>query len=130
MDLLRLPGRFAVCRLAPNAALPDWARGGFISITRTPEELSLLCEEANLPQSETEFKAERGWAGLKVKGPLEFTEIGILAALAAPLAQRRISIFVVSTFDTDYLFVKEVQLLEAVAALKEAGHSISGGENG
>ena len=119
-----LPGRLAVCRLAPSEAAPAWAAGAdFFSITRTPEELSVVCLEAQVPDG---VRAEKGWRGLRVEGPLDFALIGILAGLAGALAQAGISLFALSTFDTDYLLVREPDLPEAVKALERAGYVVEG----
>jgi hypothetical protein len=122
LQLTRLPQRFAVCRLSATSPLPNWAmHGGFLSFTRTDEELSIVCEEKFAPEN---IPAERGWACLKVQGPLEFGEIGILAGLARALAAAEISIFVVSTYNTDYLLVRAVQVDAAVTALMQAGYDV------
>jgi uncharacterized protein len=111
---------FAVCRLDADSPVPDWAMaGGIFSITRTADELSIVCPQNQVPQ---ETKSEREWRCLKVQGPLDFSLTGALASLAAPLAQARISIFVFSTFDTDYLMVKQSNLQQAIRALVDAGH--------
>jgi hypothetical protein len=117
-----LPGRLAVCKLAPHADIPDWARfGDLISITRTAAELSIVCAQPLVPK---EVKAERDWRAFEVIGPLDFNLVGILAALASTLAEAGISIFALSTYDTDYLLVREVELERAASALVEAGHSL------
>jgi hypothetical protein len=117
-----LAAHLAICRLAPSAAVPQWATGGgFLSITRTEEELSLVCAESAVPH---DAKCERGWRAFKVEGPLDFALTGVLASIAAPLAAARVSIFAVSTFDTDYVLVKEDALDEAVRALTAAGHTV------
>jgi hypothetical protein len=117
-----LPGRFAICRLDPRRPVPTWAtRGGFHSITRTAEELSIVCLQKNLPARQ---QAQRGWRLFRVKGPLEFSLTGILASLTAPLAAAGISIFSISTYDTDYLLVKSATLKVALVALRKAGHHI------
>jgi len=122
-----LPGRFAICRLPPGRPPPVWAnRGGFASVTRTPDELSIVCLEKNLPARQ---RAQRGWRLLRVKGPLEFSLTGILASLTAPLAQAGISIFSISTYDTDYLLVKAITLSAAAAVLRKAGHRIGNSLN-
>ncbi len=121
LELLR--AGFSVVRLPAAAGVPDWLRDGeFCSITRTDEELSVVCE-SNLPPEEAHM--ESGWRALKVQGPLEFEEIGILADISDVLAQRKISIFVISTFDTDYILVKEARLRTAVEALRGAGHEVT-----
>ena len=121
MTLELLPTPLAVCRLSANAELPTWVSGDFRSITRTPDELSIVCDAKEVPQ---EVQAERGWRGLRVTGTLEFHLTGILASLASPLAEAGISIFVLSTFDTDYLLVKADALESAVQTLEAEGHEI------
>jgi uncharacterized protein len=122
MKLLRLPGAFAVCRLAPEAQLPDWVWQDktFLSLTYTPEELSIVCSASQVPAS---VQMERNWSVLKVEGPLDFSLTGILSALTVPLAGAEISIFALSTFTTDYLLVKEQDLDRACQVLEKAGHS-------
>ena len=122
MQLTLLPSRFAVCRLAATAAWPNWPRGDLVSVTRTREELSVVCDEVSVPAG---VRSEVGWRALQVAGPLEFTQTGVLSALAAPLAAAKTSIFAVSTFDTDYLLVKETHLQEAVRVLEAAGHRVA-----
>lgn len=122
LTLELLPDRFAVCRLAPEVAIPDnLEAGGLFSVTRTASELSLVCRESQgLPG-----EVEGGWRCLGVVGPLAFTQIGVLVSLAQPLAEVGISIFVLSTFDTDYFLVKADQLDATIATLRAAGHILS-----
>ena len=121
-DLTVLPGAFAIVRLAADAPLPPWAaQGGFFSVTRTSDELSVVCLADQVPSG---VATETGWRALKVKGPFALSEIGVLATLAAPLAEAKVSLFAISTFDTDYLLVSGKQLDVAIAALKDAGHSV------
>ena len=117
LTLIVLSDVFAICRLDASASIPDWA-DNFFSITRTRDELSIVCPPRNVPAG---IQCERDWRGLKVAGPLDFALTGILAALAMPLAQAGISIFAISTFDTDYVLVKDTQLERAVAVLSQAG---------
>jgi uncharacterized protein len=122
LTMLRLPERYAVARLDPEAEIPPWASGTtFACVTRTHHELSIVCDEAHVPAGVT---AQRGFCGLRVEGPLDFSEPGILASLAGPLAKAGISIFAVSTYDTDYLFLPVEREAEANAALVRAGHAI------
>jgi len=114
--------RLAVCRLEPDAPVPAWpVCGGFYSITRTADELSVVCDEANIPPG---ARVEDGWRALKVEGPLDFSLTGILARLAGVLASVKISLFALSTFDTDYILVRETHLRAAAAALREAGYIV------
>ena len=122
LRLSKVPGTYAVCRLAPDAPMPTWVRGAFTCITRTPDELSIVCDDDAVP---VDIKAERGWRALRVEGPIPFEMVGIAAALISPLADARISIFLVSTFDTDYLLVKEDVFVRAMDVLRHAGHDVT-----
>ena len=123
LTLSLLPQTYAVCRLGSEARVPRWATSGrFFSVTRTAHELSVVCEERAIPG---EVTREGGWRCLKVLGPLDFGLTGILASLTAPLAEAGISIFAISTYDTDYIMVKAVDLERAVAVLSSSGHEIS-----
>jgi uncharacterized protein len=116
-----LDGCFAVCRLEADAPIPYWPRGTFVSITRTPDELSIICEEEAVPDG---VRIERDWRALRVEGPLPFEMTGVAAAFTKPLADARISVFVVATFDTDYLLVKRDTFERAIEALRAAGIDI------
>ena len=123
LHLAEMAGRFAICRLDASAEIPDWAkRGGFYSVTRTSDELPVVCAEENVP---TGILCESGWQCLKVEGPLNFGLIGILASIAGPLAEAGISIFALGTYDTDYILVKEARFAEAIKVLAAKGHKIS-----
>lgn len=123
LELSLLVGSFAVCRLEPDAPIPTWAlQGGFFSATRTPHELSIVCEEALVPLG---ARHRGGWRLFKVHGPFDFSEVGVVASLAVPLAEAGISLFIVSTFDTDYLLVPSDNVEAAMAALVKAGHRVS-----
>jgi len=99
-----------------------WAESGpVVSITRTPAELSVVCLEAAVP---SHAEAQRGFRCLRVAGPLDFAETGILESLAKPLALAGISIFALSTYDTDYLLLPGDNLEAAVSALSDAGHTV------
>ncbi len=125
LTLELVPGRYAVCRLEADAAVPSWATTAagatFGSITRTAAELSVVCAEESVPSA---VRSEPGWRCLRVKGPLGFGLTGILASLAGPLASSGVSIFVVSTYDTDYLMVQQRDLERGVFALERAGHTV------
>ena len=123
LSLKILPDRMAVCRFEPMAALPDWFdEAGFYSITRTQEELTLVCREALVIPG---TNCESGWRCFGVEGVLDFSEIGIIFTLTQPLAKGGIPVFVVSTHDTDYFLVKEKDLAKAVDALTASGHQIA-----
>ncbi len=123
LDLRLLSERFAISRLDAGSALPDWAAGGkFTSISWTADETSIVCAEALVP---SDVQSEAGWRALKVAGPLDFELIGVLAAIAQPLAEAGVPIFAVSTYDTDYVLVPEPALETAVDALEQSGHRVS-----
>ena len=121
LTLELLTDTFAVCRLDFDAPIPDWTHGDFVSITRTPDELSIVCRQEEVPD---DVQAERGWRYLRVVGKLEFSLLGVIATLTKVLADAGISVFVVSTFDTDFLLVRDVDLDTAEVALAEAGNRI------
>ena len=122
LELMLLPERYGISRLAPDAPIPSWAtEGPFFSVTRTGDELSIVCELSRVPVG---VQSQSGWRVFKVHGPFVLTEIGVLSALAAPLAEAKLSLFAISTFDTDYLLVASETLSAAVAALEQTGHKI------
>jgi hypothetical protein len=124
LTLLEVVGRFAVCKLPPGSAIPAWATAGDVfSVTRTGDELSVVCRQELVPAG---IQAEVGWRCLRVAGAAPFTLVGVLASLTGPVASASVGVFAVSTFDTDYLFVKEAEFQTAVAALRRAGHSVEG----
>ena len=123
MTLETTPTIFSICRLDPDQPIPAWAtQSSLYSISRSQDELSIVCPQSDVPSG---VKCEKDWRSLKVKGPLDFALTGILASLASPLAKARISIFAISTFDTDYILVKQSDLEQAVATLTQAGHSVT-----
>jgi hypothetical protein len=122
LELSLLPERYAISRFAADAPLPDWAtHGPFFSITRTGDELSVVTEISRVPPG---VHSQPGWRVFKVHGPFVLSEVGVLASLASPLAEAKVSLFAISTFDTDYLLVNASQLSTAVAALVGAGHKV------
>ena len=122
LRLTVLPGEFSVWRLAANEPLPSIEGGSFLSMTRTDDELSVVSASTDVPAG---AGAETGWRCLRVEGPLPFEMTGVLADLSAPLAKAEIPIFVVSTYDTDYLLVKAVELENACSALRDEGFVIA-----
>lgn len=122
LTLSVLPQRLAVCRFGPEATIPAWATiAPFFSVTRTVEELSIVCPENHIP---LDVPCERDWQALKLEGPFEFSLVGILAAVAAPLAEAGVSVFAIATYDTDYVLVRESQFEQAVSVLRAAGHTV------
>ena len=123
INLVRLDGVYAVVKLPRDLSLsdlftPELIHSPFWTLTRTEDELSLVCLQSIAP---THCPSEKDWRILKVLGPLEFSLTGILASLTEPLARAKISIFAISTFETDYLLVKESKIHESFEALKDAG---------
>ena len=116
------PWRLAVCRFPPDTALPAWvlhAEATFWSITRTPAELSVVCAEDDLPPSVGE-QVERDWRAFEIVGPLPFGLTGVVSGLTAPLAAAGIPVFVLSTYDTDYVLVKAADHVRAFGVLADA----------
>lgn len=125
MTLDVLPGRLAVCRLAPDAPLAAWmGEGAISSITRTAAELSVVCAEGAAPEG---VRQEAGWRALALRGPIAFELTGVLAGLLVPLAEAGVSIFALSTYDTDVVLVKDAQLSEAIAVLRASGRTVEEG---
>jgi len=123
LNLQVVPGRFAVTKLATSSSIPDWAtKGLFTSITRTTEELSIVCPEESVP---LDVPSERGFRCLRVAGPLHFSMVGILASLLNPLTEAGVAVFVVSTFDTDILLVRDGEFERSVQALERRGNRVT-----
>jgi hypothetical protein len=122
LKLVILAERLAVCRLDANGPIPEWAAGEcFLSISRTRDELSVICEEHFVPAG---VQASRGWRGLKIVGPLDLDLVGSLVSVAVPLAQSNIGILPIGTFETDYILVRDRQLADAIKALRFAGFEV------
>ena len=116
-----IPGPYAIVRLAPDAAVPEWAtRGEFTSVSRSAEELSIVCPMENLPP---EVSWSHRWICLKLEGPFPFNLTGVLLSFIEPLSSRGIPIFAVSTYDTDYVLIQE-EFTWALDVLREAGHEL------
>ena len=128
LDLEVLPGDYAICRLPAGSAVPaafiEAATAGpdVISVTWTPDEVSILCPADRVPAG---AQVETPWRCLRVAGPVQLALTGILASIVSPLAEARVNIFAFSTFDTDYVLVPAVRLNEALAALNAAGHRVT-----
>lgn len=122
LTLSVLPDTFAVCRLDRTAETPSWAlAGSFVSITRTADELSVVCAERHVPEG---VKKDGAWRALQVEGPLDFSLTGILAAIVQPLAQAAVPIFALSTYETDYVMVRQSDLEKALQTLRLHGQQV------
>ena len=122
LNLMLSPHLYALCQFHPDKHIPYWALlGDFISLTRTPEELSIVCQQDNVPE---EIEAERGWRCIKVHGYFDFSQAGVHASLAVPLAEAEISVLAIATYATDYLLVKAEKVERAIEVLGQAGHSV------
>ena len=122
LSLALLPQKYAICQFHPDKHIPYWALlGNFVSLTRTHEELSIVCQQDNVPN---DINAERGWRCVQVQGAFDFTVSGVQASLAIPLAEADISVLAIATYATDYLLIKEKNVERALQVLERAGHFI------
>jgi nitrilase len=125
LKLLEVAGSFAVCKLPTGSPIPAWATAGDIfSVSRTGDELSVVCRQEMVPEG---THCEHGWRCVRVAGSMPFTLVGVLASLTTPIARAGVGVFAVSTFDTDYLLVKDTDYSKAVAALRAVGHRVGTG---
>jgi hypothetical protein len=123
LSLALVDGTYAICRLPGDAPIPPWAAAGsFVAIARTGDELSVVCRQNAVPEG---VLCEQDWQCFRVEGTIPFSTVGVLASLTAPLADAGVGVFVVSTYDTDYLLVKARDFDSAVAALLRGGHTFS-----
>jgi hypothetical protein len=124
MNLIARNEQLSICQLESCSAIPPLAlSASWVSITKTPSELSIVCPSRIVPN---EVTAEHGWIALEVEGPLPFSAVGVIAGLSAILASAAVSIFAVSTYDTDYLLIRERDRTRAIEALRDAGHRVLG----
>ena len=116
----QLPALYAIVRLAPDALIPEWTKkGDFTSITRTADELSVVCPAENLP---ADIHSPHDWICLKLEGPFPFSQTGVLLSFIAPLSNNRIPIFAISTYETDYVLIPYEHSQAVVDLLRQAGH--------
>jgi uncharacterized protein len=116
----QLPDLYAIVRLAPDAPVPGWAaKGDVTSITRTADELSIVCPADNLPP---DVESPHRWICLKLEGPFPFTQTGVLLSFIEPLSRNEIPIFAISTYDTDYVLIPEEFAGRVLESLRDAGH--------
>ena len=126
MELEWIDGEYAVCQLPPQSRNPEWIDpSGFWSVTATDEEISVVCLDLDIP---AEVRKESGWCMLRIGGPLDFSLVGILSSLLAPLGEKGISVYTISTFNTDYILIKKSSAGQAQAILEESGHIFRGDE--
>lgn len=113
-----LPEKLAICHFGKNAPIPEWAQKGcsFFSLTKTHDELSITCSQEKIPKN---VRAEKDWRAFKLEGPLNMYSVGVIATLSKPLAKAGISIFNISTYETDYVLVEEKNLEKAKKVLSE-----------
>lgn len=124
LTLHALPNHLAVCQLAGDSVQPDWhSSSSFWAVIRTPDELTVVCDEDKVP---TGLRVEPGWRAFKVAGTLDFELVGILSGLLTVLAQAQVSVFTLSTFDTDYVLVKDTMLETAASCLRAEGYTVVG----
>ena len=122
MRLIRHSTTLTIVKLPSNSTVPPWAQlGEFSSITRTPAELSIVCEIRSLPP---DMARPKPWVWFEVEGPLSFSLVGVLAALTVPLAEAGVSVFAIATYDTDHLLIRKREEQQAREALTDAGHEI------
>jgi hypothetical protein len=118
----QLPGSYVIVRLDPNTPIPNWAtKGDFTSITRTHDELSLVCPAENIPP---DIEPKLRWICIKLEGPFPFSQTGVLLSFIAPLSNNGIPIFAISTYDTDYVLIEQEHADRAIYLLRHAGHEL------
>jgi len=118
----RLSGLYVVVRFAPDEAVPGWAtKGEFTSLSRSADELSIVCPADNLPH---DIEAKLHWICLKLEGPFAFSLTGVLLSFIEPLSSKGVPVFAVSTYDTDYVLIQEEWIGPALNALRQAGHEL------
>ena len=122
LTLVALPGAYGICRLGPDEPVPAWGlQGEFFSVTRTTEELSIVCAEAQIPAT---VLCESGWRLFKIDAVMDFSLVGIVAGISAAIAGANAGIFVLSTYNTDYILVRQPDFSVAAAALRTAGYKV------
>lgn len=121
MELKTIPYRFTVCKLMSVGDLPSGI--DFCFTAKTDEEISLVCKTTDVP--ENTLVRDDGWKGFRIEGVLDFSLIGILSKISAILAENKVGIFAVSTYNTDYIFVKEENFGKAINALKDNGYDVA-----
>ncbi|CAN5814257.1 ACT domain-containing protein [soil metagenome] len=121
LGLVAMPGAYTVCRFDPSAPVPAWVAGPFTSITRSSNELSVVCRADRVP---AEVPGEDGWRCLYLDDTFDLSQVGVIRSVIEPLADAGVAVFTIATFDTDYVLVRRFEA--AVAALRAAGHEVTG----
>ena len=123
LKLSLLKAKYAICTLSNNAPIPDWALKEILaSITRTDKELTIVCRQEIIP---SEIQSDLNWRCFKIDGSFDLNQIGVISSISSPLADAGISIYVISTYDTDYFLVKEENLDQTISTLSNSNHSIT-----
>jgi len=124
LTFILLSDKYSIYRFRRGAILPDWVYSSeFYSITQTTDELSVIATQSEIILDNAVINND--WRILKIAGPLDFSLIGIIADVSGIFKEKRISICAISTFDTDYIMIKEKDLIQGLEALREKGHEIS-----
>jgi hypothetical protein len=127
MNFTLLSNRYAICKFAEGLPLPEWVySSGFYSITRTKDELSVVAVQTDSVSED--IICSRDWRIFKVAGPMDLSLVGIISEISGTLRNKDIPVFVISTFDTDYILVKQKDLDCAISALHEKGHNLAAEE--
>lgn len=121
LRIVAMPGAYTVCRFGPDDPVPPWVSGPFTSVTRSPNELSVVCRTERVP---AEVPGEDGWRCLVLDDTFDLSLVGVLHAITEPLAAAGVSVFTIATYDTDYVLVRRFE--RAVSALRAAGHDVAG----
>ena len=118
-----LKDKYGICSLPNTAPIPEWAlKQSLVSITRTKKELTIVCPQDVIP---SQCKSDLNWRCFRLDGTFDLNQIGVISSISAPLAQNGISIYVISTYDTDYFLVQQENLEQTISALSNSGHSIT-----
>jgi uncharacterized protein len=124
IDFTLLKGDYSIYRLKKDSAIPSWvSESDFCSVTRTKEELSIICKDAGI-KADIDIRTDRSWRILKINGPLDLSLIGIIADISNLLKDNKIPVFTISTYDTDYILIKFQYLSETISVLRNAGYKI------
>jgi len=123
LQLSLLKDNYAICTLPNTAQIPDWAlKESLASITRTDKELTIVCRQDIIPSG---LKSDLNWKCFKIDGSFDLNQIGVISSISSPLADAGISIYVISTYDTDYFLVQQHNLEQTISTLSNSGHSIA-----